>query len=205
AKRLVVHLLREGDEQVRGLRVDDHVVKDIRFPRNETGRLPSWPNPDAEQLVGIVARETLDKIWLIIEEAVLYMRRERHRMKHEPTGLGQVMHDFEKVLLVEQMLRRAVIGHEVVFADMLGGAFIEVEIKPDRAELRIDVDAMENETERSVQFLRRTLPVREPVEHILRWLGLVERAKQILYEFRARAPNVLSAELHHVADAVECA
>src|SRR5262249_26539441 len=203
AKRLVVHLLREGDEQVRGLRVDDHVVKDVRLPWNETGRLPSWPDPDAEQLVRIVARETLEKIRLIVEETVLYMRRERHRMKHQPPGLGQVMHDFEKVLLVEQMLRRAVIGHEVVFADMLGGAFIEVEIQPDRVEMRIDVNAMEMETERSVQFLRRALPVRKPVEHVLRWLGLVERAKQIFYELRPRAPNVLSAELHHVADAVE--
>src|SRR5262249_19581476 len=131
AKRLVVHLLREGNEQVRGLRIDDHVVEDIRFPRNETGRLPSWPDPDAEQLVGIVARETFEKIRLIVEEAVLYLGRGRHRMKHESPRLGQVMHDLEKILLVEQMLRRAVIGDEVVFSDMLGWACVEVEIKPD--------------------------------------------------------------------------
>ena len=113
------------------------------------------------------------------------------------------MNDLEKVLLVEQMLRCPVIGHEVVFSDVLGRAYVEVEIESDRVELRIDVDAVEIETERGVQFLRGALPVREPLEHVLRWFGLVESAKQISYELRPRTPNVLSAELHHAAYAVE--
>jgi ribosomal protein L30/L7E len=78
-------------------------------------------------------------------------------------------------------------------------------LRSSRIELRINVDTLEIESERGVQLLRGALPVGETVEHVLSRLRLAKRAKQILYEFGPRTPDVLRAKHHHALNAIECA
>jgi len=80
---------------------------------------------------------------------------------------------------------------------------VQVEIEAHRAEARVEIEAVVLEAERLVELTRRSLPVREALEHIVARSGAAERLEQRAHELFPRAPDRLSAEFHHLVDALE--
>src|SRR6185437_1435892 len=98
AKRLVVFLLQERNEQMRRLGIEHQEIEQGWLPRNEAGQLPIRPDPDSVDFIRIVLRQALEKIGLIVEISVLEMDRERHRVKHVSARFREVMHHLEYVV-----------------------------------------------------------------------------------------------------------
>jgi hypothetical protein len=59
---------------------------------------------------------------------MLQMHRERHSMHEDSAGSCKVVHAFEYVVLIENMLGRSVIGDQAVPAFVLIGDRIEVQV-----------------------------------------------------------------------------
>src|SRR5436190_7989928 len=188
---------------MRRLGVEHQIVQQSRLPGYETRHLPSRAHPNARDLVGIIARQGLEKVWLIIEKSVLEVNGERHRVQHEAARHGEVMHHLEYVVLIENVLGSAVVGDEAVLADMLRRAGVEVEIEGNGIELRIEVDAMIGKAKRRVELHSGALPVCESVEHVRRRRRLPECLEQFLDDSSLGTPHVLCPELHHIGDALE--
>jgi hypothetical protein len=59
--------------------------------------------------VRIVARERIKEVGLVIKKAVLQVHRERHRVDEYAADPSELVHRLEDVVLIENVLRGAVI------------------------------------------------------------------------------------------------
>src|SRR5262249_31667941 len=159
AERFVVFLLKERDEQMRRLGVENEIIEQGRLPRNEARQLPVRPHPDSVNLIGIVFRQTLEKVRLVIEVTMLEVNREWHGVKHVSAGLRKIVHHLEYVVLIQDVLRSAMVRDESVLARVLRGARVEIEVERNRVELRIEIDAAIIEAQRRIELQSGAFPV----------------------------------------------
>ena len=106
---------------MRRLGAHGQIIQQDRIPGDQARKLPIGPDPDAQGLIGIVARQRLEEIRLIIEEAMLQVHGKRHRMHEHAAWARELVHRLEHIVLVQDVLGRAEIGDQPIFALMRGG------------------------------------------------------------------------------------
>src|SRR5262249_37536929 len=122
------------------------------------------------------------------------------RMDEHATGTRKFMHRLEHIVLVQDVLRRAEISDQTVFALVRGGNSVKIEVHDDRSDAAVDVDAAVFDADCLVQQPSRLLTYIGRVEQDRVDLVLpkcfAERDHQVLL----RAPEVLRTKLHDLGD-----
>jgi hypothetical protein len=150
----VVQLALQHDEEMRRLGVERQKLQQSWLPGYEARQRPVRAHPGSERLVGIVTRQRVEQVRLIVEKAVLQVDRERQRMQHQAARRGKIVDRLEGVALIKNMLARAMIGGEAVFAATIGRHGIEIEIERQRSEIAVDVHTIVFEAEMLMQMTR---------------------------------------------------
>src|SRR5262249_43902268 len=201
------HLLLQHDQEMRGVCIEGQEIQELGLPWNQARQCPVGPHPDAERPVRVEARQRLEQIRLIVEEAVLQVDRERQRMQHQSAGRREIVDHLECVVLIEQVFGGPVIGGQSEFSSVFRRYRIEIDVEGERAEIPVYVDAFVPETQAFMQMARgrqagsRVVDV--PAQFVSRRYGTAERLEQAGQQSSIRAPNALRAQLDHAVDAVE--
>src|SRR5215471_8119595 len=73
AKLRIVQLLLQNHEEVGRLRVKREEFEELGFPRHEARQRPVGSDPGSESLVGVIPRQRIEQVWLIVEKSMFQM------------------------------------------------------------------------------------------------------------------------------------
>ena len=119
------------------------------------------------------------------------MNCEWYGMYEDAARASKVMHHLEHIVLVQDVLGSSVIRDQPVFALMLRGYAVEIQIHDNRSDPAIDVHAAIFDAESFLQQPGRLLTCIGRIEQDWIDLGLMEGFAQPDHEILLRAPEVL--------------
>src|SRR5262245_12807959 len=203
----VVQFLLQDHEKVRGVRIEGEKVQKLGLPRHQARQGPVGTYPYTQRLIGIETRECVEQVRLIVEEAMFQMHREGQGVQHQPARRGEVMDHLERVILIEKMFGRPVVGGQTVFASTIRRHGVEVDVERERAEIPVDIDAIVLEAQAFVQVAGRgdagTRLVDVQIEFLDGGNRAAEGLEKTAHQSLVRAPDPLRPEFDHTIDAVE--
>jgi len=147
AKFRVVKFLLQNHWEVGCLCIKREEFEEPGCPWHKARQPSVGSYPGSESLVGIIARQRIEQVRLIVEKPMLEMDGERQRMQHQAASFGEVVNHLEGVALVENVLGRAVIGREAVLPTECWRHGIEINVERQRPEVAVDVHAVVLEAE----------------------------------------------------------
>jgi len=145
-----------------------------------------------------LARNTKQRV--IIVKSVIVVAGDGYAMAKYATDLGEIMDAAEDVGLIENMLSRAEIGHEVESAAVLSGNRERVEVGLDYGFARVEVDALV-----AVRRIRKqvgclpSLPFAEPLPNERLRPVAMELRHDRLEMTRRRSRDVLASYIQDAA------
>src|SRR5262245_16245787 len=182
-------------------------LEEPRLPRHKARQRPVGSNPGPKRLVGVVPGQCVEQIWLIVEESMFQVNRERQGVQHQAAGRGEIVNHLERVALIENVLSCAVIGRQAVFPARLLRHRIEVDIQGQRSEIAVDIHAVIFEAQLLVQMARRgearSSRIDVDVELVVGRDWASESLKQAQQEPPIGAPHALRTQFDDAVDALE--
>src|SRR5689334_5686221 len=109
-------------------------------------------NSRIENLIFVCARQKHKKQWMIVIEPVVVIAGDRYRVPEDPAGLCKIMNASESIGLIEDMLGRADIRHQVECVKILAGHFEAVQVCLNDTFPWVEIDAFVAVARVSKQF-----------------------------------------------------
>src|SRR6516225_1639095 len=109
-------------------------------------------------MVGIIARQRVEQVRLIVEKSMLQMDGERQRMQHQAARLGEVVNHLEGVALIKDMFRRSMVRREAVLPTVFRRNGVKIDIECQRSKIAVNVHAIIFEAQLFVQVARGGVP-----------------------------------------------
>src|SRR5262252_4598209 len=207
AKFRVVQLLLQNHEEVRRLRIKREEVEEPGLPRHEARQRPVGSDPGSESLVGIIARQRIEQVRLIVEKPMFQMDGKRQRMQHQAARPGEVVDHLEGVALIENVLGRAMVGRQTVLPTGCGWHRIEIDVECQRSEVAVDVHAVVLEAEFFVEVARRGVSgpggIDIDVELLARRDRTSKRLEQAGQQPPVGTPDALRTQFHDAINPIK--